>query len=43
MMALLAEYQIPEQVPDVPSGPDGPSFPTTPADPTMPEGDPAQG
>jgi hypothetical protein len=35
--AMYAEYQVPESVPDVPSGPD---VPVIPADPTPPGGDP---
>ncbi len=35
--AMYAEYQVPEAVPDVPSGPDVPEIP---ADPTPPGGDP---
>jgi hypothetical protein len=34
---MRAEYQVPESVPDVPSGPDVPEIP---ADPTSPGGDP---
>ena len=37
--AMIAEYQVPESVPDVPpTGPD--TVPEIPADPTPPGGDP---
>lgn len=39
--AMVAEYQIPESVPDVPTMPDAPpDMPGIPADPTSPQGDP---
>lgn len=39
--AMVAEYQIPESVPDVPAMPDAPpDMPGIPADPTSPTGDP---
>jgi hypothetical protein len=34
---MYAEYQVPEAVPDVPSGP---TVPEIPADPTPADGDP---
>jgi hypothetical protein len=38
---MLAEYQLPDSVPDVPSMPDAPpDLPEIPADPTSPGGDP---
>jgi hypothetical protein len=38
---MLAEYQVPDSVPDVPSMPDEPpDMPEIPADPTWPGGDP---
>jgi hypothetical protein len=38
---MVAEYQIPESVPDVPAMPDAPpDMPGIPADPTSPTGDP---
>ena len=39
--AMVAEYQVPESVPDVPSMPDAPpDMPGIPPDPTSPTGDP---
>lgn len=39
--AMIAEYQLPEAVPDVPAMPDAPpDMPGIPADPTSPAGDP---
>jgi hypothetical protein len=38
---MVAEYQVPEAVPDVPEIPDSPpDMPGIPADPTSPTGDP---